>query len=33
MVFADGHVEATRLERLWSLTWHRGYQEPATRPR
>jgi prepilin-type N-terminal cleavage/methylation domain-containing protein/prepilin-type processing-associated H-X9-DG protein len=33
MVFADGHVEATRLERLWSLTWHRNYQEPATRPR
>jgi prepilin-type N-terminal cleavage/methylation domain-containing protein/prepilin-type processing-associated H-X9-DG protein len=28
--FADGHVEATPLEKLWLLTWHRGYK---TRPR
>ena len=31
-VFTDGHVELTRLQRLWSLAWHRGYQEPAKRP-
>lgn len=30
--FADGHVEAVRLEKLWSLAWHRGYKVPEKRP-
>jgi prepilin-type processing-associated H-X9-DG protein len=33
MVFTDGHVEQIKLEQLWSLAWHRGYKEPATRPK
>ena len=33
MVFTDGHVENTRLEQLWTLSWHRGYKVPATRPK
>ncbi len=32
MVFTDGHVEATKLEKLWSLSWHRDYKEPVKRP-
>ena len=31
-VFTDGHVEGIKLERLWTLSWHRGYKEPAKRP-
>jgi hypothetical protein len=30
--FADGHVEVVRLENLWQLYWHKGYEPPATRP-
>jgi prepilin-type N-terminal cleavage/methylation domain-containing protein len=29
---ADGHVEATRLDNLWSYYWHLGYVPPAKRP-
>ncbi len=32
MGFADCHVEMVRLERLWDLTWHRGYVPPPVRP-
>ena len=32
-VVAEGHVEAVKLERLWSLTWHRGWKIPDKRPR
>jgi hypothetical protein len=31
--FADGHAEVVKLERLWSLHWHKDYKVPATRPR
>lgn len=30
--FADGHSRLTKLEDLWSLYWHRGWQVPAARP-
>jgi prepilin-type N-terminal cleavage/methylation domain-containing protein/prepilin-type processing-associated H-X9-DG protein len=30
--FFDGHVEQVKLERLWQLYWHYGYQPPAKRP-
>jgi prepilin-type N-terminal cleavage/methylation domain-containing protein/prepilin-type processing-associated H-X9-DG protein len=30
--FADGHVEAVRLESLWTLYWHNGWVTPAKRP-
>ncbi len=30
--FYDGHVELVRLERLWSLYWHKNYKPPAKRP-
>jgi len=30
--FADGHAELVKLEKLWSLYWHRDYVPPATRP-
>lgn len=33
LAFVDGHVAVTPLEKLWSLTWHLGYKEPATRPK
>lgn len=29
----DGHVELSKLERLWEFSWHRGYEVPAARPR
>jgi len=32
MSFYDGHVEAVKLERLWSLYWHKDYVPPAKRP-
>ena len=28
----DGHVELVKLDNLWQLTWHKGYQPPAKRP-
>ena len=28
----DGHVELVKLDDLWQLYWHRGYQPPAQRP-
>jgi prepilin-type processing-associated H-X9-DG protein len=31
--FADGHVEAVRLENLWNLYWHKNWVPPAQRPR
>jgi prepilin-type processing-associated H-X9-DG protein len=30
--FADGHVQQTRLESLWQLTWHRDWKTPQKRP-
>ena len=27
----DGHVEQVKLERLWQLYWHKGYEPPAKR--
>lgn len=30
--FADGHCRLTKLEDLWILSWHRGWQVPAERP-
>jgi prepilin-type N-terminal cleavage/methylation domain-containing protein/prepilin-type processing-associated H-X9-DG protein len=32
MAFYDGHVEQVKLERLWSLYWHKDYVPPAKRP-
>ncbi len=32
VAFYDGHVSQTRLESLWQLEWHRGWQTPAKRP-
>ncbi|HAB15519.1 MAG TPA: type II secretion system protein [Verrucomicrobiota bacterium] len=32
LVFADNHVEAVRLERLWQLTWHKNWVGPVKRP-
>jgi prepilin-type processing-associated H-X9-DG protein len=32
IAFYDGHVETVKLERLWQLSWHRGYLPPAKRP-
>jgi prepilin-type processing-associated H-X9-DG protein len=29
---ADGHVALTRLQDLWTLTWHRNWQMPPQRP-
>ena len=31
--FADAHVEPAKLENLWTLYWHKGWVNPATRPR
>jgi prepilin-type N-terminal cleavage/methylation domain-containing protein/prepilin-type processing-associated H-X9-DG protein len=31
--FSDGHVEAVKLENLWSLNWHNNWVIPALRPR
>ncbi|MCS1407868.1 MAG: hypothetical protein M2R45_01029 [Verrucomicrobia subdivision 3 bacterium] len=30
--FADNHVESVKLERLWSLFWHKNWEPPAIRP-
>jgi prepilin-type processing-associated H-X9-DG protein len=32
MVFADGHAELVKLDKLWSYYWHRDYQPPVVRP-
>jgi prepilin-type N-terminal cleavage/methylation domain-containing protein/prepilin-type processing-associated H-X9-DG protein len=32
MGMADGHTEQVKLEDLWRLYWHLGWQPPATRP-
>jgi prepilin-type N-terminal cleavage/methylation domain-containing protein/prepilin-type processing-associated H-X9-DG protein len=32
MAFYDGHVEQVKLERLWSLNWHKDYVVPEKRP-
>jgi len=32
MAFYDGHAETVKLERLWSLYWHKNYVPPAKRP-
>jgi prepilin-type processing-associated H-X9-DG protein len=31
--FADGHVEAVRLENLWNLYWNKNWVIPSPRPR
>jgi prepilin-type N-terminal cleavage/methylation domain-containing protein/prepilin-type processing-associated H-X9-DG protein len=28
VVFFDGHVELVKLDRLWQLSWHKGYEPP-----
>jgi prepilin-type processing-associated H-X9-DG protein len=33
IVFADGHQEPVRLQRLWQLRWHVNYEPPANPPR
>jgi prepilin-type N-terminal cleavage/methylation domain-containing protein len=33
IVFLEGHAELVKLDKLWSLRWHRGWQTPAARPR
>ena len=30
--FMDNHVEPVKLEKLWSLYWHKDWQVPAQRP-
>ena len=30
--FFDGHAESTKLDKLWQLSWHVGYEAPAKRP-
>jgi prepilin-type N-terminal cleavage/methylation domain-containing protein/prepilin-type processing-associated H-X9-DG protein len=30
--FADNHVELVKLEKLWELTWHKNWKQPAKRP-
>ena len=32
IVFADGHARLTKLEDLWTLSWHHGWQAPAAHP-
>jgi prepilin-type N-terminal cleavage/methylation domain-containing protein/prepilin-type processing-associated H-X9-DG protein len=32
VAFFDGHGETVKLDRLWQLYWHVGYQPPAKRP-
>jgi prepilin-type N-terminal cleavage/methylation domain-containing protein/prepilin-type processing-associated H-X9-DG protein len=32
VVFYDGHVELVKLERMWKLSWHKGWKTPAKRP-
>lgn len=30
--FADGHVEAIKLDKLWNLSWHTLWENPPKRP-
>jgi prepilin-type processing-associated H-X9-DG protein len=30
--FADNHAELVKLEKLWSLYWHKDWKIPAKRP-
>ena len=30
--FFDGHAESTKLDKLWQLSWHVGYEAPEKRP-
>lgn len=30
--YSDGHAAPVQLERLWTLTWHAGWQTPSPRP-
>ncbi len=30
--FTDGHAENVKLENLWTLNWHRGWEIPTPRP-
>jgi prepilin-type N-terminal cleavage/methylation domain-containing protein/prepilin-type processing-associated H-X9-DG protein len=32
VAFVDGHSAAVKLERLWTLYWHAGWQTPSVRP-
>jgi prepilin-type processing-associated H-X9-DG protein len=32
VTFYDGHSELVKLDNLWQLYWHRGWQPPAKRP-
>ncbi len=32
VAFFDGHGQQVRLDNLWQLYWHVGYQPPAKRP-
>jgi prepilin-type processing-associated H-X9-DG protein len=32
LAFCDGHAEQVKLERLWSLYWHKDWKTPAKRP-
>lgn len=32
VTFADNHVETVKLEKLWSLYWHKNWEPPAKRP-
>ncbi|HEY5914323.1 MAG TPA: prepilin-type N-terminal cleavage/methylation domain-containing protein [Verrucomicrobiae bacterium] len=32
VAFCDGHGELVKLDRLWQLYWHKGWQPPAKRP-
>lgn len=31
--FVDGHAAPVKLEQLWTLYWHVGWETPAVRPR
>ncbi len=33
IAFMDGHVALVRLEKLWTLHWHKHWQTPSQRPR
>ena len=33
ITFADGHAETVKLEKLWTLDWHKNYVPPNVRPR
>jgi len=32
IVFADGHAETIKLDNLWTLYWHQGWNTPSPRP-